>query len=431
LLSLRLNFFSSKLPLFYFCENITMKNSLLHHFIFVFILFFVAGCNPLAAKKTQPPAVVPQPVAVTTLKVKAEDIPVQYEFVGQVAGSIEVDVRSRITGIIEQRHYMEGSHVKAGELLFSLDAAPFQAEYEQSLAAIEIAKAQKVTAEAQLNQARRELKRVTPLAQKQMVSQNQLDDAASAVDIAVAQKAVSEAAIKAAQANLLTAAINLDYTRIKASIDGIAGRALFNRGALVQAGSDSLLTRLVQTNPVHVNFGIPENDHIRMRREVASGLLVLPESGFTVDLLDDEGKSYGRSGALDFQDYKVDNNTGNFAMRALIQNDKGILSPGQFVRVRLKGAVRKNAIALPQRSLLDNPEGKYVYVASAGEKGMQVALQKNIKPGEWVDLDAQRKNYWIIDDGLVVGDEVIVDGVARIFFPGMPVTTAAPAPAQQ
>jgi len=248
-----------------------MMKSTLPRIALVITLLLLTACNPLAAKKQEAAAPAHPPVAVTTVKVKAEDIPVHYEFVGQVAGSLEVDVRSRITGIIEQRHYKEGVQTRAGELMFSLDAAPFKAEYQQALAAIEIAKAQKVTAEAQLKQAQRELRRVTPLAQKQMVSQNQLDDAESAVDIANAQKAVAEAAIKQAEANLLTAAINLEYTQIKAPINGIAGRALFNRGALVQAGSDSLLTKLVQTNPVHVNFGIPENDQLRIRREIALG----------------------------------------------------------------------------------------------------------------------------------------------------------------
>ena len=413
-----------------------MIKSTLPRIALVIPLLLTTACNPLAAKKQEAAAAPAHPpVAVTTVKVKAEDIPVHYEFVGQVAGSLEVDVRSRITGIIEQRHYKEGVQTNAGDLMFSLDAAPFKAVYQQALAAIEIAKAQKVTAEAQLKQAQRELRRVTPLAQKQMVSQNQLDDAESAVDIANAQKAVAEAAIKQAEANLLTAAINLEYTQIKAPINGIAGRALFNRGALVQAGSDSLLTKLVQTNPVHVNFGIPENDQLRIRREIAGGSLVLPQNGFVVDLLDESGTSSGRSGSLDFQDYKVDNNTGNFAMRATLTNDDATLSPGQFVRVQLKGAIKANAIALPQRAILDGPGGKYVYVASPGANGMTVALQKSIVPGEWVNLDEQRKNYWIIRSGLEIDDEVIVDGVARIFFPGMPVSAAVPedkpAPAQQ
>ena len=385
-------------------------------------VFTLVGCNAASKDSDAAAMAAPPPVAVTAIVVKAEDIPLKYEYVGQVAGSLEVDVRSRITGIIEKRHYREGSRAKAGQLLFTLDSAPFEAEYQQALAAIEIAKAQQLTAEAQLKKAQRELKRVKPLADQQMLSQNLQDDAESSVDIAVAQTAVSQAAIKQAEANLLTAEINLQYTKIKSPIDGITGRALLNRGALVQAGSDSLLTQLVQIDPVHVNFGIPENDRVRLRQEVAKGSVKLPDNGFVVDLLDSSGAEQGRSGSLDFEDYKVDNNTGNFSMRATLKNNDESLSPGQFVRVLLKGAKKINAIALPQRAVLDGPEGKYVYVVSDGENGSKVAMQKKIIPGEWVELDEQRKNYWIIQSGLEQGDQVIVDGVARIFFPGMAVS---------
>lgn len=386
-------------------------------------MLLLTSCDKLQTSKAEKPApaAAPQPVAVTTVMVKRQDIPFNYEYVGRVAGSLEVDVRSRITGIIEKRHYQEGSFVKAGQLLFSLDDASYKAQYQQALAAIESAKAQSISAEAQLNKAKRELKRVIPLTKKQMLSQNDEDDAESAVEIARAQKAVAEAAIKQAEANLLTAKINLDYTKIKAPIDGLTGRALMNRGALVQAGSNSLLTTQVQTNPVHINFGIPENDQLRIRGEIADGSLHLPKTGFSVDLMDESGQGSGLSGSIDFEDYKVDNNTGNFAMRASLDNTSGELSPGQFVRVLLKGAVMVNAIAVPQRAVLDGANGKYVYVASAGENGMKVALQKPVVPAEWVQLDEQHKNYWIIRSGIEVGDEVIVDGVARIFFPGMPV----------
>lgn len=410
-----------------------MINKQIARGFFSLLLVTLAACNPLAddkgasAKNADAQHAAPPPVMVSSLKVKAENIPVDYEFVGQVAGSLEVDVRSRITGIIEHRHFTEGGEVEAGQLLFTLDAAPFEAKYKQAQAAIESAKAQKLTAEAQLKQARRELKRVTPLASQQMLSQNQKDDAASAVDIAIAQLAVADAAIKQAEANLLTAGIDLDYTRIRAQVKGIVGRTLQNRGALVQTGNNDLLTTLVQIDPVYINFGIPENDQVKLRKAFNTGDMVLEGNQFVVHLLDEQGQSDGHTGVLDFQDYKVDNNTGNFAMRATISNKDRQLSPGQFVRVQLNGAIKVNAIAIPQRAVLDGPGGKYVYVVSPSEQGGSVAMQKTIVPGEWVDLDSQRSNYWVIQSGLTDGDEVIVDGVARIFFPGMPVQVSEPA----
>jgi len=387
---------------------------------FSFIVLSLSGCGP-AISEEPAAAAAPAPVMVTTVSAREEDIPVRFEYVGQVDASLEVDIRSRITGIVERRHFREGGQVTADQLLFSLDARPFEAVYKQALAAIEIARAQKISAEAQLNKARRELKRVTPLASQKLLGQNQQDDAASAVDIAEAELAVAEAAIQQAEANRLTAQINLDYTRIRSPVNGIIGRALVNRGALVPAGSGEPMTTIVQTHPVFVDFGIPQNERLRMRREINQGRLRLPPTGFQVDLLDEQGHESGYNGTLDFEDYKVDNRTGTFAMRASLANDDDTLSPGQFVRVVLKGALRTGAIAVPQRAVLDGPGGKYVYVVATGEGGMQSAAQKPVKPGEWVSLGNGRGNYWLIREGLAPGDEVIVDGVARIFFPGMPV----------
>lgn len=391
-------------------------------FLWTAFLLLLAACQQSDSKQEHTPEqAAPQPVAVTTIRVKTEDIPLSFEYVGQVAGSLEVDVLGRITGIIEQKHFTEGSRVTTDQLLFTLDDALYEAQYQQAIAAIESARAQKLSARARLKQAQRELKRVIPLANQQMLSQNQQDDAASEVDIAQAELAVAEAAIKLAQANLQTARVNLDYTKIKSPIDGIVGRALQNRGALVQTGDGKLLTTLVKTDPVYVNFGIPENEWLGIRKGLNQGLLTLPENSYRVDLLDDKGLSTGHHGTLDFQDYKVDNNTGNFAMRATLDNADGLLSPGQFVRVQLNGVSKNNAMAIPQRAVLDGPGGKYVYIMSAGQQGKTTAMQKNVILGQWVDLDQGRDNYWIISSGLQPGDEVIVDGVARIFFPGMPV----------
>ncbi len=392
----------------------------------VISLLVISGCQQSSqSEATNAAPAAPPPVAVTTVEIQRESIPIEYEYVGQVAGSLEVEIRNRITGIIEQRHFTEGSEVAAGDLLFSLDDGLFKAEYQQALAAIETARAQKLTAEAQLKQAQRELKRVTPLAKQNMVSQNQLDDAASAVDIAKAQLAVAEASIQQAEANRLSARVNLDYTRITAPVAGIVGRVQQNRGALVQDMNNSLLTTLVQIDPVYVNFGIPENEWLGIRDQLNDGELRLDGDRLNITLIRADGKRDTRRGTLDFRDYKVDDTTGNFAMRATLENASRNLSPGQFVRVLLNGVYKPDAIAIPQRAVLDGPTGKYVYVMADGEQG-NVALQKPIDLGQWVDLDQGRANYWIVNSGLEPGDKVIVDGVARIFFPGMPVadTTA-------
>ncbi|QEP44312.1 efflux RND transporter periplasmic adaptor subunit [Ectothiorhodospiraceae bacterium BW-2] len=386
------------------------------------VIALLWGCQQGA----QPEAVdgaAPPPVAVTLLQVKADDIDVEYEFVGQVDASLEVEVRSRVAAVVEQIHFSEGGRVEAGELLFTLDDAPFQAALEQTLAALESAKAQKLSAQAQLNKARRDLNRVAPLTSQQVLSQNQQDDATSAVEMATAQLAVAEAAIKQAEANLQTARINLDYTRIKAPVSGTIGRLQQDRGTLVQAGGATLLVTIAQIDPIHINFGIPENSWVTLQQQLQSGELQLHTEGFSVRVKGEE--SLATSGKLDFQDYKIDAKSGNFAMRATLPNSTYQLFPGQFVRVVLQGGYRGAALAVPQRAVLDGPGGKYLYLAVSGEGGGLIAEQRPITLGEWVDADQGGENYWIVTSGLAPGDRVVVDGVARIFYPGAPLAATA------
>ena len=382
--------------------------------------FVLAGCNSGEDTAAAAPPAQP-PVGVKVMSAESQDIPVFFEYVGQIAGSKEVEIRSRITGIVEKRLYEEGATINAGQLLFQIEQAPFKASLAQAEAALASAIAQTASAEAQLKKANREYRRLVPLAQKKMVSQSERDDAASDVDIAKAQVQIANAAVKQAEANLTTVKIDLDYTDVRSPITGIAGRALKTEGALVEVGSNSLMTTLVQVDPAYVNFGIAESEQIRLRADIDNGRLILPEKGFTVELLSSEGEPLGFSGSLDFQDYKVDSTTGNFAMRATVANPQQQLSPGQFVRVRLSGAKRPSAIAVPQRAVLDDARGKYIYLAGDGEGGAKIAQQRHVTVGEWIKLDGELANGWIVSEGLAEGEQVIIDGSARIFFPGMPV----------
>lgn len=363
------------------------------------------------------------PAQVGVQKAAPADVAVDYEYVGQVAGSREVEVRARVNGIVEQRLFAEGQPVKAGQPLYRLDAAPYKAQQ----AAAEAALAQ---AQARVRQAERDVARLKPLVESQSASQRDLDNALSALDIARAD-------VKAAEARIAETRINVGYTDIRAPISGIAGRALKVEGALASAGGDSLLTTIAQVDPVYVNFGIGEAEYLRLKREQAEGKLRLPAGGYQVQLLSSDGAPMKSSGRIDFQDYRADGATGSFAMRANVANGGRELSPGQFVRVRLSGATRPQAITVPQRAVMDSAQGKFVYVVSPGEKGGTIALPRPVQVGEWVRLaNSVDRNGWVIRDGLKPGDEVIVDGTARIFFPGAPVMAsplgAAPAaPAAQ
>ncbi len=393
----------------------------------------LAACEKQNA--AEPPAAPagPPPAQVFSAKVTPRDVPVRFSYTGQVAASHEVEVRARVSGIIEKRLYEEGSFINAGDLLFTIDRAPLKAKMAEAQAALVSAKAAKNSAQAQLKKAQRDYARVIPLANRKLVSQSAKDDAESALEIAKAAIQQTEATILQAQAAIKTVQINLDYTSVKASISGIAGRAMKLQGSLVQAGSDSLLTTLSQTNPAYVNFGIPESEQIQQQQEIGSGSLRIPSTGLEVALTSSNGQQLPQTGKVSFEDYKTDPKTGNFAVRATVDNPQRRLSPGQFVRVNLIGAVRPNTIVVPQRAVLDNPQGKYVYVVgkSKGKDNQEVTIaeQRPVEVGEWVQLEGDLKNAWVIKSGLKVGDEVVTEGSARIFFPGMPInaTTATDA----
>ena len=361
------------------------------------------------------------PAMVTYEIVAARDIPVEREFVGQTNGSREVEIRARVNGIVEKRLYEEGSVVKAGQPLFKLDAATYAAVAAQAEAGV-------ATAEANFKLAERDHARLKPLLDAKAISQKEWDTAASALDVTRAQ-------LKQAEAQWQAARVDLGYTNIRAPISGVVGRALKVEGALANAAGDSLLATLAQTDPLHVNFSIAEGDRNATQSEIAAGTLTLPKTGYVVKLKSSDGQLMKQAGKLDFNDYRADANTGAYAARAVIGNADGALTPGQFVRVVLTGASRPGAIAVPQRAVLDGPMGKIVYVVAKGPDGKPAAEARPVTPGEWVALPAGNgkmdSNGWIIRQGLKSGDQVIIDGMARIFSPGQPIQpmTAAEAAA--
>ncbi|NRF67417.1 efflux RND transporter periplasmic adaptor subunit [Aquincola sp. S2] len=344
------------------------------------------------------------PAAVAVVAAAPVDVPVVYEYVGQTAGSREVEVRARVPGILLKRNFAEGMAVRQGQSLFTLDPAQFQA-------ALNRADADLAAVEARAAQAIRTHARLKPLWEAKAVSQREYDDAVSAEQIARAD-------VKGAQAKRAEAALNVGYSKVEAPINGVAGRSQVSEGTLV-AGPEMLLTTLVQTNPIKLRFGVADTDQMRWRTESGAGTLKLPAGGaFEVELKLADGSTYPRRGKLSFADTRVSGNTGTVEAEAEVPNPDGALKPGQFVRVRLLGAHRPQAFKLPSRAVLEGPQGKYVYVAAGGK-----AQPKPVTVGD------QLADGWIIQQGLAAGDQVIVDGMARIFFPGAPVQVAGPASA--
>ena len=349
------------------------------------------------------------PADVTLLTVEPRNIPVTFEYVGQALGSKEVEVRARVGGILEKRLFKEGAPVKSGQTLFVIDPKPFEAQ--SASAEADLARAQ-----AQLAQAQREAARLKPLAEKKAIGQKEYDDAASAADLATAS-------VKAAQAKLREAQLNLGYTRVVAPISGLSSRSVRSEGSLVASGTD-LLTTISQTDPMWVQFNISENEKLRVERAVADKKLDWPSNeAMDVVLKLSDGTTLTRKGKINFADTRINTSTGTYETRAEFANADNALKSGQFLRVILNGPLRRDAIAVPQAAVLDNSQGKFVYVAAKDKDGKDVAMPKPVVLGDWVTGSG---NLWIVESGLVPGDKVIVDGVAKIMMPGAPIKVGGP-----
>jgi membrane fusion protein (multidrug efflux system) len=338
------------------------------------------------------------PAQVTTLTMQPRSVPVSYEYVGQTTGSKEVEVRARVTGILERRLFTEGGWVKAGQSLFIIDPKPLEAQ--AAAAEAEVARVR-----AQLTQAEREVARLKPLAERRAVGQKEADDAVSNLDLARAQ-------LKAAEARLAEVNLNLGYTRVIAPITGLSSRAIKSEGSLVTA-NDTLLTLIWQVDPIWVAFNISENEQLALNRAVAAGQLSLPkDNAYDVTIKLADGSMFPRKGRINFSDTRVNPATGTYEMRAEIANADGALKPGQFARVQLKGATRQNALVIPQVAVQDGAQGKFVYVTGKDKDGKDIAVVRSIALGDWVEIDGA--NMWLVESGLKAGDTVIVDGIAKL-----------------
>jgi membrane fusion protein (multidrug efflux system) len=343
------------------------------------------------------------PTPVSVMQVKPVNVPLRFEFVGQTAGSKEAEVRARVQGILERRTYQEGGRVQAGQTLFVIDARPYQAQ-------LQAAEADLARAQAQHSQASRNLERLRPLAEQLVVTKRDLDDA-------IAAEETGAAAIKQAQARLTEAKLNLSYTTVTAPVSGFASRAQKSEGSLVSPGENSLLTTVSQIDPIHVNFSVSEQEQQRMAKLAPAGASA---AAFEVSVRLSDGTVLPRKGRLGFVDTRINTATGAFDAQAVLPNADTALRPGQFVRVILEGVGRSDAIVVPQRAVMDGPQGKFVFLAAKGDKGNDVALPRPVTVSDWVQLDGQQQ--WIVESGLNAGDAVVVDGTAKLF----PVPGGAP-----
>lgn len=354
------------------------------------VLALISSAASFAAAHSETPA-TPPPTTVTIVEVKSKDTQETFEFTGKTASSRQVEIRARVEGYLEKIAYTEGSMVKNGQLLFQLDPNQFKA-------ALASAKANLAQQQALLTNADLTLKRVRPLAQQNALSQQDLDNA-------VANQLSYQAQVQAAKAAVDQAELNLGYTTIKSPLNGLSGSSNFREGSLITPGSGGNLTTVVQINPMWVNFGVGENEMLRFRTQLDSGQLKQSSKDkWAVLLLLADGSEYPQRGRLIFMDPVVNAETGTYNIRAEVPNPDGQLSPGQFVRVKFQGVFRPNAIMVPQRAVMQGPNGKFVYVVGEND----TAQVKPVVVGEW------HGDQWIINSGLSSGDKVIVDGAARL-----------------
>ncbi|MGV3548490.1 efflux RND transporter periplasmic adaptor subunit [Rhizobium sp.] len=364
------------------------------------LLMLAFAAQLLAAPAiAQAPGEMP-PAGVTFLTLKARDIPVTSDLPGRIAPVRIAEVRSRVTGIIEQRVFEQGSLVKAGDVLYRIDTRLFKVRVASARASLQKAQATEANAAQQL--------------ERQRVLRDRKAGSDVDYDNAAATQATAAADVALAQAALDEAEINLGYTEVKAPISGIIGGALVTEGALVNADAGDPLATIQQIDPVYADFTQPAGDLLSIRRAIAAGTLAAPTEGESkVQLIFDDGSIHEKPGSLLFSSATVDSTTGQLTLRAEFPNPNRDLLPGLYVRIRIEQAVRKNALSIPQRAVIRDAIGAaMVYVVGAENKAEPRQLT----------LGPALSGEWIVEKGLAAGDKVIIEGGQKV----MPGAVVAP-----
>ena len=351
----------------------------------------LAGCGARDGGAMAPP---PPEVAVATVAIG--DLPLDLAYTGRAVGSREVEVRALVSGIVLQRRYEEGSAVRRGDVLFLIDPDRYRAAVEQARAELGVE-------QARLADARRTRDRIQSLLDRKLVSQAQLDEAVSAFE-------VGEANTAAARARLRTAELDLSYTEVRAPISGLTSSEVRSEGSLAIAGDDSsLLTRIVQTDPIYVEFSLPEREAAQVRARLASGRAPTVRVGLA------DGTEHPQPAELTFIDNAVEAGSGTVRARAVLPNPDRRLVPGQFLRARLEGVTIPAAVSLPRRAVMSSAQGSFVWLVGEGDV-------VELRP---VRIDLTVGDLAVIAEGLAGGERVVTEGVLKV-QPGVKVAISAP-----
>jgi len=357
-------------------------------------ILFLCGVLLLAASacsKEAPPAAPPPPEVLVTEPIQ-RDVPVYMELVGQAIGFQDVEIRARVEGFLETVAFTEGSLVRKGQLLYKIDPKPLQAILAN-------AKANMATSQARLEKAANDVKRLTPLAAQQAVSQQELDNATAQRDAAIAQVDANKAAVEKAE-------FDLGYTTIYAPLDGLIGTTKVKAGNLVGRGESTLLVTISQIDPILFRAGIAEAEYLkvarRMQEQQAQGIVQKEKTPIQLILAD--GSVHPHEGRLDAVERNIDTTTGTIALQIKFPNPERLVRPGQFGRVRFVIDQKKNALLVPQRAV---QELQNLYSLAVVGPDNKVSF-RNAKVGPRED------SLWVIEEGLKPGERVIVEGLQRV-----------------
>ncbi len=376
----------------------------------------LAACGD-KKQEQQSQQAAPPPPEVTVLTVNLESIPLVSNLPGRLEPFRVAQVGARVAGILQKRQFQEGSNVKAGQVLFQIDNAPYRASLESAQASL-------AQAQASLAQAASTARRYKPLVEANAVSKQEYD-------VAVANEKAAQAQVAAAKAAVTNANINLGYATVTAPIAGRIGRSLVTEGALVGQGQVTELAVIQQINPLYVNVTQSSADVLRMREALNSGKLAKAgDNAAKVTIYTEDGQPYAHEGKLLFTDLTVDPTTGQVSVRAELPNPDGMLLPGMYVRVHIQEAQIDNAVLIPQQAVTRNEKGNTVMI---------VADDGSISPRP-VQISQSKGTNWVVTSGLKSGDKVMVDGFIKLGMGAKKVTpvpmksdkaaTSAPAPSQ-
>jgi membrane fusion protein (multidrug efflux system) len=379
----RINF---KYLIFHQCKEKKIKTIILRLLCILLLVFF--SCSKKEDQQEEP-----QPPDITVVVTEAEAVPIYKEFVGQVLGFKDITIRARVEGFLMGIHFEEGSRVKEGDLLYTLESQPFEEDVAAKMS--NVAKAKTNLADAQSY-----LSRIKPLGEQKAVSEIEMDRAQAEYDVSVF-------IVEAAEANLRAAKIQLGYTKIYSPIDGIIGKTKAKAGDFVGRDPNPVVLNTVsQTDTILVQFFITETQYLKLGRHYIEqpDKDFLDDKALPLELILADGSIFEYRGKADFLDREVDPTTGAILVQASFDNPDGLLRPGQFARLKIRTKVVQDGILIPQRCIVEL-QGLYsVYVVGNGDK----VQTREVKVGPKI------QQFWLITEGLKLGEQVVYEGLQRV-----------------